>query len=53
MLGVNYRLRLAKPGFRAVIADYYDGAVVDEINIKGKNMHSLGISLGVSFGWGR
>ncbi|WP_296940436.1 hypothetical protein [uncultured Dysgonomonas sp.] len=52
-LGINYRLRLTKPKFKAVTTDYYDGSVVDEIEIKGKNMHSLGISLGVSFGWGK
>lgn len=48
-LGVNYRYALSKPKFSAVVSDYYDDSIIDEINIKGKHFQTLGISLGVSF----
>lgn len=53
ILGINYRYRLTRVNFKARTTDYYDQTLINQIDIKGENMHSLGVSLGVSFGWGR
>lgn len=50
IFGVNYRYNLTRPDFTARISDYYDKTVINEINVKGNNIHSLGVSVGVSFG---
>lgn len=51
--GLSYRYRLTKPKFESTVYDYYSGALIDRKSIMGNNTSTLGVSVGVSFGWGR
>ena len=49
--GINYRYYLNKPEFGSRITDYYNGKLMNETTIRGNNVHSLSISMGILFGW--
>lgn len=51
LFGISYRYRLNKMRFRTEIRDYYDDRLIDEINVSGNNVQTIGISVGTSFEW--
>ncbi|MBK5719631.1 hypothetical protein JGH11_01970 [Dysgonomonas sp. Marseille-P4677] len=53
IFGLSYRYRFSKPEFKSMAYDYYDRSLINDIHIKGNNTSTIGVSLGVSFGWGR